>query len=192
MKKIILLLLITICFSCKNEVKTELSPEANAILIDTVVKKVVLSDDELKKLFVNTYKDMNEDLGGFERSPSISKDNLETLLEKVRESKYEKKVVKSIDSLNKVIEKNIAENEAIDRKGYETTLRNNFLDNNLNIKVKVSGKNNTRIVMTYSLFNEIWFRKFEKDGHFDALAKKGFKIIELKNGYDYGQGVKYD
>jgi hypothetical protein len=42
------------------------------------------------------------------------------------------------------------------------------------------------------LFNEVWHRKFETEGHFDKLNQKGFKIIIMEDGYDYAQGIKYD
>lgn len=187
MKKIILVLFILFFLSCKEELKEEPS----VVLVETPTVEKPISKEELKELIKNEYKSMNEDLGGFKRPPNISKVKLEGLLEKVKETAYEKQVLKSIDSLDSVMNKNILENQAIERKEYETTLRNSFLDNNLNIKVKVSGSNNTKITLSYSLFNEVWFRKFETEGHFDKLAKKGFKKITLTDNYDYTQWMIY-
>jgi hypothetical protein len=190
MKKIMLLLTIILCISCKQEIKEELV----TIPVEPEIIKAEkpISKGELKELVKKEYAAMNEDLGGFHRPPNVSKGGLEDLLITAKNSIFEKQIQKSIDSLDLVMNKNILENEAVERKEYETTLRNSFLDNNLNIRVKVSGKNNTKITLTYPLFNEIWFRKFETEGHFDKLAKKGFKIIEMKDGYNYGQGLKYE
>lgn len=188
MKKIILLFAL-IFISCKNEVKQE--PIVTKVETPTIKVEKPLSDDELKVLIQKEYASMNKDLGGFTPFPSASKTALEALLIKAKNTVYEKKILKSIDSLDTVMNKNIEANLASERKDYETTLKNSFLDNNLNIKVKVSGKDNTIITLTYPLFNEIWFRKFETQGHFDKLASKGFKKIILTDNYNYGQSMTY-
>lgn len=195
MKKIILLFSILAFISCKNS-KNNLPEESGNVDSEAIVtspkEEKKLTDEEIKSLVIEEYKSLNKDLGGFNRPPAMAKNSLEVLLYEIEGTKYESRVKKSIDSLNQIIEKNILKQSSVERKEYETTLKNSFLDNNLNIKVFVSGKDNTKITLTYPLFNEIWFRKFEKEGHFDKLNKKGFKEIIMKNGYDYGQGVKYN
>lgn len=126
-----------------------------------------------------------------EFSTTLNLNSFELLFERVKGTNYEKRVQKTIDSL-RICEIKNKELESIKiRKDYETELRNNFLDNNLDIKVSVYGKNNTKIKLTYALFNDVWFRKFETEGHFDKLNQKGFKRIELTDGYDYGKYITY-
>ena len=71
------------------------------------------------------------------------------------------------------------------RMFYAPDLRNTFLDNGLDIKVKVSGKNFDRLTLTFVLFNDVWTRKFTTDGSFAIWAAMGFKRIDITNGYDY-------
>lgn len=92
----------------------------------------------------------------------------------------------------KEMEKKAAIVASESRKRYGDDLRNQFLDRNLNIKVLVSGTDNKKIKLTYVLFDEVWFRKFETEGFFDKLHNEGFTRIELSDGYKYGQGVKYE
>lgn len=185
-----LLICFVFCFSCKEQAKEE--PVTNTVETPMVEVEKPISKEELKDLIKKEYAAMNEDLGGFHRPPNVSKESLENLLITAKNTIFEKQIQKSIDSLESVMTKNILENQIIERKDYETTLRNNFLDNNLNIKVKVSGKDNTKITLTYSLFNEVWFRKFQTEGHFDKLAQKGFKKIILTDNYEYNQWITYN
>lgn len=125
------------------------------------------------------------------------------LAKKIKESKYLNKVVKTRDSLVKnqsQIEKKQSEEydrkhakeESKSRKNFETEFQNKLLDKELNIKVKVFGKDNKKIKLTYVLFTDVWFRKFETEGYFDDLHQRGFTHIELTDGYDYYKGIKYD
>jgi len=74
---------------------------------------------------------------------------------------------------------------SIFRKEYAKTLRNEFLDLGFDINVQVAGENNTRLILTFVLFNEVWMRKFETSGNFDAWHKLGFNRVDLKDGYNY-------
>jgi len=71
------------------------------------------------------------------------------------------------------------------RLAAESLLREKYLDQGLDIKVDVSGKNADRITLTYVLFNDVWTHRFQKDGGLDALRDMGFKRVDLKDGYDY-------
>jgi len=77
------------------------------------------------------------------------------------------------------------ENESYTRKAYATQLRNAFLDAGFNIKVKVTGKYNTNLTLTYSLFDEVWTRKFSKEGRISEWHNMGFQRVYFKNGYDF-------
>lgn len=75
--------------------------------------------------------------------------------------------------------------EAIARKNYQKELRNSFLDMGLDIDVLVTGKNNTQLILTFVLFSDVWFRKFETGGNFNSWHELGFNRIDLRDNYDY-------
>jgi hypothetical protein len=196
MKKNILILIFSIgIISCKDSQID--SSESRMNQIEVRVPKP-LTEVQIKELVFEKYASMNKEEGDFKSPPKFVKQTFERLLLDVKNTQHEKRVVFTIDSLGKVIsksdlkEKLIRKKELVSsRKEYEQKLRNSFLDNNLNIKVKVSGKDNTSIKMTYALFDEIWFRKFETEGFFTKLNNLGFTKITLSDGYDYGEYVQY-
>jgi hypothetical protein len=77
------------------------------------------------------------------------------------------------------------------RDAYEEKLRNIFLDSGLDIKVKISGKNSDKMVLTYILFNDVWHRRFDTDGSVSIWGEMGFKSVMLSNNYDYMKGWKW-
>lgn len=124
------------------------------------------------------------------------------LAKKAKESEFKSRIDKTRDSLiknkNIISKKQIADldkkqaaEESIARLKYGEDFRNLLLDRSLDIKVKVFGKDNKKMRLTYVLFNDVWFRKFEKLGYFDMIHKKGFEYIELSDGYGYGKGMQY-
>lgn len=121
------------------------------------------------------------------------------LSEKFKNTKYKSKLEKTRDSLIKNEEKIAAqslieaENEAAkERKKYGEDFRNQLLDSGRDIKVKVYGKNNTTIELTYVLFNDVYFRQFETNGYFEKLHDKGFNKIILTDGFDYNKYAEYE
>jgi hypothetical protein len=82
-------------------------------------------------------------------------------------------------------------NSTDQRKLYGSTLNNFFLDRGWDIKVKVSGKNNTDLNLNYPLFSDLWFRKFETNGYFTEWSKIGFKKITMSNGNDFNKYISY-
>lgn len=78
------------------------------------------------------------------------------------------------------------------RKELETILRNAFLDDGQDIKVKVSGKNNTIITLSYCLYNAVWTRDYEKNGIISSFEKKGFKKLIMTDDYDYKVSFNFD
>lgn len=125
-------------------------------------------------------------------SPKFDLEHFQTFRKNVVGTKYEARIQKSIDSLILIVAKSESVEKAKERKVYENTLRNNFLDAGLDIKVRVSGKESSVITLEYALFNDVWFRKFEKEGHFDRLAGMGFVKIVLDDGYDYKKWMTYE
>ena len=85
------------------------------------------------------------------------------------------------------------EDNSESRRLHQDLLRQMFLDKGLNIKVKVSGKYNENITLSYVLFDEVWFNNFNKEYLFDDLNKNwGYKKITLSDGgYNYQQTMSY-
>jgi len=67
----------------------------------------------------------------------------------------------------------------------EKKLRESFLDQGLDIGVRVSGKDKTCLTLNYELMNAVWSHQMNKNGNISDLFDLGFKEIILTNGYDY-------
>lgn len=125
------------------------------------------------------------------------------LAKKAKGTAYEKRVEKTRDSLveneHQIAQRQIKDSDAkatkegaAERKKYGEDFHNLLLDRGLNIDVKVTGKDNKTIKLKYVLFNDVWFRKFETEGYFDQIHDKGFTVIELTDGYNWGKGKRYN
>jgi hypothetical protein len=73
-----------------------------------------------------------------------------------------------------------------ERSLYAGELRNHFLDQSLDIKVSVSGKHDERLKLTYVLFNDVWLHNFKKGSLIDEIRGKGFRRVDLTDGYNWG------
>ena len=114
---------------------------------------------------------------------------------KVSDSIFKEKMFDSLSNYSSYIdaiegEKKIRalrkkESESNSRKIYAAELRNAFLDAGLNIKVSVSGKNNTILKLNYSLIDEVFTHKFSKEGRISEWHNMGFERVYFSNGYDY-------
>jgi len=81
---------------------------------------------------------------------------------------------------------------AAKRDKYANELRNRYLDAGLDIKVFVSGKDNTQLILKYVLFNDVWMRKFKTSGQLEEWHSLGFTYIEIRDGYNYSKYVSWD
>lgn len=89
-----------------------------------------------------------------------------------------------------------AQSLAIERRSYAKVLRNNFLDNNLDVNVEVSGKNATHLTLKYVLFGAVWARKLQTGGtiagnSLEDWHEMGFTKISLTDGYDYDSSFTF-
>lgn len=75
---------------------------------------------------------------------------------------------------------------AVQRAEKAKALRELFLDKGLDIKVRVSGKNNTRLTLEWPLFSDVWSHRWEKDGTINSMLDAGFKRVHMTDGYDWG------
>ncbi|MEC5156661.1 hypothetical protein [Chryseobacterium sp. MP_3.2] len=209
MKKLFILALSgSLIYSCEKskptyQLKTDINPATDPHGL-TVKEKEILNqhqipisniEDEVKNAYLILKSDKYYIDTEILRFSGLSK--------KAKGNKQEFRIIKTRDSLIKN-EAKIAEKKLRDfeiqsakessgaRKKYGEDFRNKLLDNGLNIRVSVSGKENKKIKLTYVLFDEVWFRKFENEGYFDQIHDQGFTHIELTDGYDYGQYMKYE
>lgn len=74
---------------------------------------------------------------------------------------------------------------AEDRRALASRLREGFLDQGLDIKVRVSGKHAERITMTYVLFSDVWSHRFQQEGVLDSLHTAGFERVDMTDDYDW-------
>lgn len=73
----------------------------------------------------------------------------------------------------------------IARQEYGKRLRQKYLDENLDINVRVSGKNSDHITLEFALFNAVWANKVQKGELLDEMRKLGFKRMDMTDNYDY-------
>lgn len=66
------------------------------------------------------------------------------------------------------------------------TIRNNYLDKGLDIKVHVYGKYNENLKLTYPLFNDVWSHKMGKGSDVLSACDEGFKKFEMSDGHNWG------
>lgn len=188
----IIVVLILVIWKCSSPSEEEIKKEESEKAVQELLTKMDNEKDSISKLPPLKRISEAHKLLSKEKIYDADITNFEELSSDLKNTVYSKRVDKTLDSL-KSLRKNQLEKETIqERKDYETTLRNSFLDNNLDIKVSVYGKNNTKIKLTYVLFSDVWFRKFETEGHFEKLYQKGFRRIELTDGYDYGKYMTYE
>lgn len=189
----LIFVVVTIFTSCNSSSLEDLAAQKEQSITDSLEFLNKKDRDSLEKVPLNKrmesiYRDLKKNPG----TPSAFVSDFEALIIKAKGTAYAKKLNKTLDSL-KAAKKNASDNfEKKQRKKSELELQNAFLDNNLNIKVLVTGKNNTTLKLKYILFNDVWFRKFEKEGYFEKFANQGFKKIILTDGYDYEKWMSYE
>jgi hypothetical protein len=71
------------------------------------------------------------------------------------------------------------------RRSYGETLRNHFLDQGMDVKVRVSGSRADRLTLEFVLFNAVWTRKMETGSLLGEIRDQGFQRLDMKDGYDY-------
>ena len=71
------------------------------------------------------------------------------------------------------------------REAYAQALRQRYLDQNMDIEVKVSGKDKERLTLKFVLFNAVWTNKVEKGSLLAEMRGLGFKRVDMTDGFDY-------
>jgi len=106
--------------------------------------------------------------------------NLLSAEKRLAEQKIKEKKKKDIEDKN-----NKLELEKIARMAYGKVIREYYLDSGINIKVRVSGKNNDKLTLTYPLFTEVWSHQFQKSGNLQSIRELGFKRVDMTDDYDF-------
>ncbi len=83
------------------------------------------------------------------------------------------------------LELTLAQGELSARRAYASQLRTHFLDQNMDVEVRVSGSKADRLTLEFVLFNAVWAHNFQKGDLIDEIRGKGFKRVDLTDGYDY-------
>ncbi|TVT36983.1 hypothetical protein FNT36_24250 [Hymenobacter setariae] len=91
---------------------------------------------------------------------------------------------------NAAYEARLAREGQQERASYAQIIRNDFLDNSLDIKVSTSGPHASQLTLTYPLFSAVWTRRLETGGGLaghttSEWQEKGFTKVTLTDGYDY-------
>lgn len=68
---------------------------------------------------------------------------------------------------------------------YGLLLRNNYLDQGMDIKVYIKGRNKDVLVLSFILINDVWFHQFGKGTLIDEIREMGFNKITMTDGSSY-------
>lgn len=100
-----------------------------------------------------------------------------------------RKTNKKIEAIKKAEEEKA---EIIARKAYGKLLREHFLDNGMNIKIRIHGSKNTYATLTYSLIGDVFVHNFKKSTLCNEMHEMGFQRIYLNDGYDYSYYIYWE
>lgn len=126
-------------------------------------------------------------------NPTLNKALIDTLYaHRINRNRYilEEKTKRAMLDKKEIAERAKQEREfdntqAAIRKAYAEKLREKYLDDGMDIKVSVYGKNNTNIKLSFVLFNDVWTHKMQKGTLIGEIQRMGFKTLSLSDGYDY-------
>lgn len=184
MKKYAWILLLIGCYNPPIKVHPDHQLETMIELVGTEMQKAKPNESLLTTYFKELKKSVDSC-----QTDSLKKVGM--LLYSKRDSTL-RAISDQIQNENKAIREREESLNLAEREGFETTVRNKFLDMGLDIKVSVTGKKKDILTLKYALFSDVWLRKFEKEGIFDEWFKKGFKKITLTDGYDYSSGFSVE
>jgi hypothetical protein len=146
-----------------------------------------MTEDDYALLMQNKLENM------YYTNPTLNKALIDTLYvhrsnrnryildEKIKQAMLDKK--ETVERAKKEHELNNAQSAI--RKAYAEKLRDNYLDQGMDIKVSVYGKNNANIKLTFVLFNDVWTHKMQKGTLIKEIQDMGFKKLSLSDGYEY-------
>lgn len=152
-----------------NEVERKIIEQAD--LIRNNLPQISEKLKGLKKILLNNYPSEN-DIEEINFCLNFIKD-----AEKIKNKLSDTETVK-INQLR-------VECSNLSRKAFALNLQEKMLDNGLNMKVKIKGKNNTVLEITYSLMSQVWVHNIVNGQDFDKTAYSvGFEKIIFSDGYN--------
>jgi len=77
------------------------------------------------------------------------------------------------------------------RSQFGSIARNKFLDDGLDIKVRVHGPDNTTMTLTYPLFDAVWAHKMKQGDLVQQVGQEGFKKVLLTDGHDWAYEMTF-
>jgi hypothetical protein len=139
-----------------------------------------MTDDEYALLMQNRLDQI------YYTNPTLNKALIDTLYaHRTSRNRYilEEKIKEVAEKVKR--EREFDNAQSATRKAYAEKLRERYLDEGMDIKVSVYGKNNANIKLTYVLFNDVWTHKMSKGTLIGEIQTLGFKKLSLSDGYAY-------
>lgn len=175
MKKCLFFLLLSSLVACKQK-ETKPDPKSDLSATEEIIRQNI-NDIQSKEMLDISLSSLDSII---KKYPNTVEAKKAAYLKSKKDSLYN-----LIDLAKKDKQEKLTKLYLPERKGYQESLRNYFLDQGFDIKVTVSGKNYDELMLEFPLFNDVWFRKFETNGNFEEWFKIGFTKITLSNNYDY-------
>lgn len=72
------------------------------------------------------------------------------------------------------------------REQFGKLLRTKYLDDGLDIKVAVTGRESDTLKLTFPLFNDVWSHRMQKGDVLTTAQSLGFRRVEMSDGYQWG------
>lgn len=77
------------------------------------------------------------------------------------------------------------------RNQFGSIVRNKFLDDGLDIKVRVHGPDNTTMTLSYPLFDAVWAHKMKQGDLVQQVGQEGFKKVLLTDGNEWAYEMTF-
>jgi hypothetical protein len=163
-----------------KDILLEMNEEEYKKLLNDEYTKKFVSHNHLNDLYIQSFYDKR-----FERPKLIREENKREAEKERRRLKAQRTYDKRMELEEKKRHRRYEVSSSFNRKQFGKTFRVYWLDRGMDVDVKVSGKNNTRLTLTHVLFSDVWAHKFKKEGDLQAWRDLGFKRVDLRSGFDY-------
>lgn len=173
-----------------QEMHDEFKKKAEAIRSEKAVKAVEDETDE--ELIVEAFKQAKESMGEgdvwFKKKDYVeaiwSYEDVIVTVDYIEETMGESKKSKGLRAKAEK-KKSRAQSKFAEgaRKVYAESLREHFLDQNLDIEVSVKDKGNKTLKLEFVLFNDVWVHNFKKGTLITEIQTQGFTKVIFYDGW---------
>ena len=167
-----------------KDILLEMNEEEYKKLLNNEYTKKFVSHNHLNDLYIQSLYDKRYDKR-FARPKLIREENEREAEKERRRLKAQRAYDKRMELEGKKPQRDYEVSTSYTRKQFGKTFRVYWLDRGMDVDVKVSGKNNTRLTLTHVLFSDVWAHKFKKEGDLQGWKDLGFKRVDLRDGFDY-------